>query len=95
MKQKLSFNFEKHYKVTLTAILFFSLIIRIFFFQGIDTSDPLVTTRYAYDLANGDFPTSQHQVNSRIGLLIPVAFLYKNLALANLHRHFFHWQLPC
>ena len=62
--------------ILLGLILVFALILRLTFFQGVGTSDSLTTTRYAYDISNDDFPTSKNQGNSRIGLLIPVSFLY-------------------
>ncbi|MBI3027388.1 glycosyltransferase family 39 protein, partial [Candidatus Woesearchaeota archaeon] len=60
----------------LAIIVVFGLFLRLVFFSGIDASDGLMNTKYAYDISNNIFPTSTNQANSRIGILIPVSLLY-------------------
>ena len=67
--------------IALLIILIIALIIRLILFQGIGTSDSLSSTLYAYDILNDNFPTSQNQGNSRIGLLLPVSYLYSILGV--------------
>lgn len=61
----------------LGLILIFGLALRLFFFSGVGTSDPLAYAVYAYHLSINDYLSTMHQVNARIGVLIPVALLYR------------------
>lgn len=73
----------------LVLILLFGLALRLFFFSGVGTSDPLAYSVYAYHLSINDYLSTMHQVNARIGVLIPVALLYRLFGVNDYTSTFF------
>jgi len=58
------------------GIVLFATLLRLAFFSGVGTSDPVYYSKSANDLLNNKFPSETTQLNARIGLLIPVAISY-------------------
>ena len=80
MAEKKYYN-KRRNAFILVLIILFSLIIRLVFFSGIDASDGLHNTKYAYDISKNVFPTDKNQANSRIGFLMPVSILYSKFGV--------------
>ena len=84
MAKIINFKSKKRNLFLLILIIVFSLLIRIAFFGGIDTSDSLINTRFSYDISHKIFPTTTSQTNARIGLLIPVSVIYSKFGISDL-----------
>ncbi len=67
---------ERKTFIYLLMVVLFAIIVRLIFFSGIGASDSVYYTKYANDISNNNFPTEDKHLNSRIGFLIPVSFLY-------------------
>ena len=80
---------DKKTKLLLLAVLAFGLIIRLIFFNGMGTSDDLWYSQIANRFSNGDFTIEPNQINSRIGLLLPVSFFYSIFGVNDFSSIFF------
>lgn len=67
----------KEYLLGISAIFLLAATIRIICFVGLIGSDDLTYNRSAYDIATGAFSTQLSHQRTRIGLLLPVAGMFK------------------
>jgi len=62
--------------ILLILILVFALALRLIFFSGIDSSDSLAYTKFAYNLNKGQLTLDGGHSAFRLGILFPVSILY-------------------
>lgn len=73
--------------ILLVLIILFALVLRLIFFTGIDSSDSLAYTEFAYNFANQKFTTEGGLIANRIGIFFPVYLLYQFFGVNEFSSH--------
>ncbi len=73
--------FSGHISTSLLIIVLFCLALRLIFFAGMGTSDPLWYSKAAANIGQGIDQDNIATLSTRIGLTYPVGFIYKILGV--------------
>ena len=63
-------------QILLSAILLLALVLGLFFYTGVDYSDSLAYSEFAYNLSKGSLALEVNHSAFRLGLLYPVSLIY-------------------
>jgi len=80
----LSNKILRDHRILLILIILFGLILRLFFFSGIGTSDDLAYSKFAGNIEEGIDPDASRTLSTRLGIIYITALSYKLFGINDL-----------